>query len=87
HDGPLPCFESLSGREDGQAYISETLQAVAHEIRNPLVVVAGFAKKLAATIDPDSKGGNYARIILDEARRLEEALAEMTVNTMARNMR
>ena len=74
----LPSFESLSGNPVGQAYVTEALQAVAHEIRNPLVAVAGFAKRLAAAIDPLSKEGKYARIILEEARRLDIALTEMT---------
>jgi nitrogen-specific signal transduction histidine kinase len=50
---------------------------VAHEIRNPLVAVAGFARKLSTTLDPESKGGKYAQIILQEAQRLEEALNQM----------
>jgi HD-like signal output (HDOD) protein len=86
-EGPLPSFENLPDMPEGQAYVTETLQAVAHEIRNPLVAVAGFARKLAATVDPLSKGGEYARIILEEARRLEAALKEMTAEKMAKDMR
>ena len=82
HEESLPSFESLSGRTAGQEYVAETLQAVAHEIRNPLVTVAGFARRLAATVDPLSKGGAYARIILEEARRLEAALQEMTADRL-----
>ncbi|HEY3276546.1 MAG TPA: HDOD domain-containing protein [Syntrophorhabdaceae bacterium] len=87
-DPPLPSFESLSDTPAGQASnISETLQAVAHEIRNPLVAVAGFARKLAATVDPGSKGGQYARIILEEALRLETALSEMTAEKLETAMK
>jgi nitrogen-specific signal transduction histidine kinase len=57
--------------------VSHTLQAVAHEIRNPLIAVAGFARRLSTTLDPESKGGKYAQIILQEAQRLEEALSQM----------
>ena len=78
HEHSLPSFESLSEQPEGRVTVTETLQAVAHEIRNPLVTVAGFARRLAATIDPLSKGGKYARIILEETRRLETALSEMT---------
>lgn len=70
----LPSFDALD-RE--QNIIRHTLQAVAHEIRNPLLAVGGFARKLATSLDPDSKGGEYARIILEEASRLEKALFEM----------
>jgi len=51
---------------------------VAHEIRNPLLAVGGFARKLAASFDPASRGGKYVKIILEEASRLEKALSEMT---------
>ena len=71
----LPSFGSL---DDRQGVVEHTLQAVAHEIRNPLLAVGGFARKLATSLDPDSKGGEYARIILEEASRLEKALSEMT---------
>lgn len=72
---PLPSFESIE--EDGEV-ASHTLQAVAHEIRNPLLAVGGFAKKLAHALDPESDGGKYVQVILDEASRLENALSKMT---------
>jgi len=72
-----PSFETIKEERNGQDVITNTLQAVAHEIRNPLVAVAGFARKLSSTLDPESKGGKYAQIILQEAQRLEEALNQM----------
>lgn len=71
----LPTFENLNEKGDG---ITDTLQAVAHEIRNPLTAVGGFAKKLVASLDPSTEGGKYAQAILEEAVRLEKALSEMT---------
>lgn len=71
----LPSFESI-GQE--QETVNRTLEAVAHEIRNPLTAVGGFAKRLASSLDPASKSGQYAQVIVDEARRLEEALGQMT---------
>jgi HD-like signal output (HDOD) protein len=71
----LPSFDSMDKRED---IVEHTLQAVAHEIRNPLLAVGGFARKLATSLDTTSKGGEYVRIILEEALRLEKALLEMT---------
>jgi len=72
---PLPSFANLN--EDGKG-VSQTLQAVAHEIRNPLLAVGGFAKRLASALDPNSDVGKYALVILQEALRLEEALSKMT---------
>jgi len=71
----LPSFDSMDKRED---IVEHTLQAVAHGIRNPLLAVGGFARKLATSLDTTSKGGEYVRIILEEALRLEKALLEMT---------
>jgi HD-like signal output (HDOD) protein len=71
---PLPTFDSLG---EGRDSTVRTLQAVAHEIRNPLLVVGGFARKLATFLDPDSAGGRYVQIILQESSRLEKALSEM----------
>jgi HD-like signal output (HDOD) protein len=79
-EGPdsLPSFAGLGTREKRGKEVTRTLEAVAHEIRNPLVSVAGFARRLASALDPTSKGGRYAEIILQEAQRLESALAQMT---------
>ncbi len=73
----LPSFETVHRAGIGDSFVEHTLQAVAHEIRNPLVTVAGFARRLAGTLDPASDGGRYAKIILEEAMRLESALGEM----------
>jgi len=73
----LPSFDSLKKESEG-AIVTNTLQAVAHEIRNPLLAVGGFARKLSASLDPLSDSGKYVRIILEEAKRLESALSEMT---------
>lgn len=70
----LPTLDSLG--EDRESSL-KTLQAVVHEIRNPLLVVGGLVRKLARSLDPNSAGGEYVKIILEEASRLEKALSEM----------
>ena len=70
----LPAFDSL---EDEQGGTNRVLQAVAHEIRNPLMAVGGFARKLADSVDPRSESGKYINIILTEAARLEKVLSHM----------
>jgi HD-like signal output (HDOD) protein len=70
----LPAFDSLQKGE----LINLTIQAVAHEIRNPLMAVGGFARRLSASLDPSSESGRYVHIIMEEAMRLENALSEMT---------
>ncbi len=72
HDHHLPSFASIDQKD---RCVKDTLQAVAHEIRNPLTAVGGFARKLAVTLDPQSESGKYAKMILDEALRLERILS------------
>jgi two-component system, cell cycle response regulator len=76
--GDLPSFDSLHGRMDRTEDMAYALQAVAHEIRNPLTIVGGFTRRLAKTMDPSSDGWKYIEIILEETRRLERALEEAT---------
>lgn len=74
---PIP--PSFRGLADAKSLpVDETLQAVAHEIRNPLVSVGGFVKRLSKNVDPSSKAWHYVQIILEETTKLEEALAHMT---------
>ncbi|SPF44825.1 hypothetical protein SBDP1_500049 [Syntrophobacter sp. SbD1] len=70
----LPSFASIDQKAK---MVTDTLQAVAHEIRNPLMAVGGFARRLAISLDPLSQPGKYAKVILEEALRLEETLAKM----------
>ncbi len=47
---------------------------IAHEIRNPLTSVGGFARRLDKTIPADTKEKGYAKIIIAETTRLEKIL-------------
>jgi HD-like signal output (HDOD) protein len=73
----LPSFNTLQNVRD-QAAVTHTLQAVAHEIRNPLTSVSGFVQKLSSIMDSSSEGWDYVQIILKESGKLEQALSHMT---------
>lgn len=57
------------------AALGEVAAKVAHEIRNPLVSVGGFAKRLEKKLDGNLK--EYAGIIVKEVSRLEDILREI----------
>lgn len=57
------------------AALGEVAAKVAHEIRNPLVSVGGFAKRLEKKLDGNLK--EYATIIVKEVSRLEQILREI----------
>jgi PAS domain S-box-containing protein len=57
------------------AALGEVAAKVAHEIRNPLVSVGGFAKRLEGRLEGNQK--EYARIISKEVARLEEILKDI----------
>ncbi len=65
-------------RLQDQAVVN-TLEAVVHEIRNPLMSVGGFARRLAKQLEGGGQVEKYAQVILAEASRLDQVLGEMNV--------
>lgn len=65
--------ERLLQREK-MATIGEMSASVAHELRNPLVSVGGFARRLCNKLQPESREFQYATIIHEETERLEKML-------------
>jgi len=58
------------------AALGEMSASIAHEIKNPLTVIGGFASRLVRK-QGEGDESRYARIIRDEARRLEKILGEV----------
>ena len=56
------------------AALGEMAAKVAHEIRNPLTSVGGFARRLEKKVDGDLK--EYTKIIIEEVNRLENILRD-----------
>ena len=61
------------------AAIGELSTYIAHEIRNPLFAIAGFANALVRSPTLDEDARQKASIILDESRRLD-AILKSTLN-------
>jgi len=56
--------------------IGQMAANVAHEIRNPLIAVGGFARQLHEKLDGDDPRREYSQIILEEVTRLEQILRD-----------
>jgi len=61
-------------RSDRMAVMGNMASYIAHEIRNPLVTIGGFARSIARDSDENNKIKKNADIILEEVSRLEKIL-------------
>lgn len=62
------------------AVLGEMAASVAHELKNPLVSIGGFARRLARQAEKGGEGedeGGYAGIIAREVRRMEKMLSNI----------
>jgi len=51
-----------------------------HEVRNPLVVIGGFARRISTMDYPEGELKQYTQMIFDETLRLEEVLNKVLVH-------
>ncbi|MDH4264433.1 MAG: GAF domain-containing protein [Deltaproteobacteria bacterium] len=58
------------------AALGEVVASITHEIKNPLVSIGGFARRLERNFQENSPEKKYIRIILKEVKRLESILNE-----------
>ncbi|MEE9401811.1 MAG: ATP-binding protein [Desulfobacteria bacterium] len=52
-------------------------QGVAHEVRNPVMSIGGFARRLKEKLPPGDPARKYAEIILNEVARLEKMVRDI----------
>jgi len=58
-------------RTERLASMSNLVQGVAHEVRNPITTIGGFARRIKKELGGNRKFEKYVDIILDETARLE----------------
>ncbi len=75
-DERIKGFEAQLVRANKLSTLGELAGSIAHEIKNPLISIQGFAKRIEKTSDPD-KIANYARLIDREAGRITNVLAKL----------
>ncbi|RJO66897.1 MAG: PAS domain S-box protein [Myxococcales bacterium] len=72
----LSRMQETSLRHERLAALGEMAGKVAHEVRNPLSAIGGFARLVLRT-SPSEENKKYLGIIADEAKRLEDILGEV----------
>ena len=56
--------------------LNQMVEGVEHEIRNPVVSIGGFARRILDELPEDDRKKKYAKIILKETERLERMVKE-----------
>ncbi len=64
-------------RMERLSVMGETSAIVAHELRNPLVAIGGFARALLRSLEEDDANRQYAQIISEEVARLERIIHDL----------
>ena len=64
-------------RMERLSVMGETSAIVAHELRNPLVAIGGFARTLLRNLDEDDPNRQFADIITEEVGRMETIIHDL----------
>ncbi|MCJ7705808.1 MAG: GAF domain-containing protein [Desulfobacterales bacterium] len=67
--------------QEKMAALGELSTSIAHEIRNPLVSIGGFARRLDRTFPADASEKRYAQTIVKEVGKLEKILTHILTYT------
>lgn len=73
----LKAMEAHVVHQEKMAALGELSANLAHEIKNPLVVIGGFARRLYRAISEEGPEKRYALTIIEEVSRLEKVLNQV----------
>jgi signal transduction histidine kinase len=73
--------QTLLVYQEKMAALGELSASIAHEIRNPLVSIGGFARRLDRTLFADAPEKRYTQTIMKEVQRLEKILGNILTYT------
>lgn len=68
---------NLVMQAERSAAVARFTSALAHELRNPLMVIGGFAKRLAGALERGDPRSNYVKVIVNEVQALEQLLGQI----------
>ncbi|MBN2333889.1 MAG: response regulator [Deltaproteobacteria bacterium] len=60
-----------------QKALDQMVEGVAHEVRNPVVSIGGFARRILDELPDDDRKKKYAQVILKETERLERMVKDI----------
>jgi two-component system, sensor histidine kinase and response regulator len=62
--------------------LDQMVEGVAHEIRNPVTAIGGFARRLYDRLPDGSQEKHYAEVIVNESKRLEQMVKQIVEATV-----
>jgi len=72
-----PIQVSREDQEEKSKLLENAMEAVVHEIRNPLMAIGGFAHRLAKNVEQRGDVIEYVNLITKESLRLEKVLNDL----------
>jgi len=73
--------QSFLVHQEKMAALGELSTSIAHEIRNPIVSIGGFARRLDRALPDDAPEKRYTRTIVKEVERIENILSHILTYT------
>ncbi len=77
--------EKQLARQNELARLGEVGAVLAHEVRNPLAGIKGYGQLLEERL-PEGRERNYARLIVEETRRMETLVSDILLYTRSEPM-